>query len=392
MIKMPQLRRLYEAAQRDARPQRFFDDLASALQTRQLQLADFSLRGLFEQFIPDGRELVDSWNPRHGGEGESLQRLEESGAVTTGTFSRITGQIVYSAILDAFQAESFVFSPLVRTIPTQFNGEKIAGIARLGDEAEVVPEGRPYPQAGVAEDFVETPATTKRGMIVGLTREAVFFDRTNLLVQRTAEVGNWLGVNKEKRIIDCVIDENTQAHRYRWKGTTYATYQATTPWINTTATNPLVDWQSLDKAEQTMAGLVDPYTGEPILTDPRHLVVPRGLLYTARRITGATEIRVQTPGFATAGNPTETAASNPVNGYQVVSSNLLTSRLANKTCWFIGDVTKAFAYMENWPLAVVQAPANSEVEFTHDIVLRWKASERGAAATLEPRYMAKNAP
>jgi hypothetical protein len=392
MIKTTQLRRLYEAAQRDARPQRFFDDLGSALQSRQLQLADFSLRALFEQFIPDGRELVDSWNPRHGGEGHSLQRLEESGAVTTGTFSRITGQIVYSAILDAFQAESFVFTPLVRTIPTQFNGEKIAGIARLGDEAETVAEGRPYPHAGVAEDFLETPATTKRGMIVGLTREAVFFDRTNLLVQRTAEVGNWLGVNKEKRIIDCVIDENTQAHRYRWKGTTYATYQGAAPWINTTATNPLVDWQSLDKAEQTMAGLVDPYTGEPILTDPRHLVVPRGLLYTARRIIGATEIRVQTPGFATTGNPTETVASNPVNGYQVVSSNLLTSRLANKGTWFIGDVTKAFAYMENWPLSVVQAPANSEVEFTHDIVLRWKASERGAAATLEPRYMARNLP
>jgi hypothetical protein len=48
--------------------------------------------------------------------------------------------------------------------------------------------------------------------------------------------------------------------------------------------------------------------------------------------------------------------------------------------------------MENWPLAVVQAPANSEVEFTHDIVLRWKASERGAAATLEPRYMARSTP
>jgi hypothetical protein len=66
--------------------------------------------------------------------------------------------------------------------------------------------------------------------------------------------------------------------------------------------------------------------------------------------------------------------------------------LANKGTWFIGDVTKAFAYMENWPLSVVQAPANSEVEFTHDIVLRWKASERGAAATLEPRYMARNLP
>ncbi|MCY2964857.1 MAG: hypothetical protein NT069_14670 [Planctomycetota bacterium] len=392
MIKTTQLRRLHDAAVKDSRPQRFFDDFGEALRTRQLRLEEFSIRELFEQFIPDGRELVDSWNPRRGGEGHSLQLLEETGAITAGTFSRISGQLVYNAILEAFESEAFVFTPLVKTIPTQFNGEKIAGLAKLGDEAEIVAEGRPYPQAGIAEDYIETPATTKRGLIVGLTREAVFFDRTNLLVQRTAEVGNFLGVNKEKRVIDCLIDENTPAHRYRWKGTTYATYQTAVPWINTATVNPLVDWTSLDKAEQTMAGLVDPYTGEPILTDPRHLVVSRNLLYTARRIVNATEIRVQTPGFATAGNPTETSATNPVTGYQVVSSNLLTARLANKNHWFIGDISKAFAYMENWPLSVNQAPANSEVEFTHDVVLRWKASERGATATLEPRYMEKNTP
>lgn len=393
MIKTSQLRRLHEAACRDARPQRFFDDLSEALRTRQLRLEEFSIRELFEQFIPHGRELVDSWNPRHGGDGGySLPLLEETGAVSSGAFSRISGQLVYNAVLDAARSEAFVFTPLVKTIPTQFNGEKIAGLSRLGDEAEVVGEGRPYPQAGVSEDYIETPATTKRGLIVGLTREVVFFDRTGLLVQRTAEVGNFLGLNKEKRVIDCVIDENSAAHRYRWKGTTYSTYQAAAPWINITATNPLVDWTSVDKAEQTLAALVDPFTGEPILTDPRHLVVSRNLLYTARRIVNASEIRVQTPGFATAGNPSETAAANPVGNYEVVSSNLFTSRLANKNTWFVGDLSKAFAYMENWPISVVQAPANSEVEFTQDVVLRWKASERGAMATIEPRYMEKNTP
>ena len=36
--------------------------------------------------------------------------------------------------------------------------------------------------------------------------------------------------------------------------------------------------------------------------------------------------------------------------------------------------------MENWPITVTQAPSNSEAEFNQDIVLRFKASERGAAA------------
>ena len=58
--------------------------------------------------------------------------------------------------------------------------------------------------------------------------------------------------------------------------------------------------------------------------------------------------------------------------------------------WYLGNFRKAFAYMENWPITVTQAPQNSEAEFTQDIMIRFKASERGAAATLEPRYVVKN--
>jgi len=34
---------------------------------------------------------------------------------------------------------------------------------------------------------------------------------------------------------------------------------------------------------------------------------------------------------------------------------------------------------------VVQAPTNSEAEFSQDIVVRFKASERGVPAIVEPR-------
>ena len=58
--------------------------------------------------------------------------------------------------------------------------------------------------------------------------------------------------------------------------------------------------------------------------------------------------------------------------------------------WFYGNFQKAFAYMENWPITVVQAPVNSEVEFTHDIPFRWKASERGTPAVLDPRFVQRH--
>jgi hypothetical protein len=58
----------------------------------------------------------------------------------------------------------------------------------------------------------------------------------------------------------------------------------------------------------------------------------------------------------------------------------------------MGDFKRAFEWVSNWPITVVQAPSNSEPEFTQDIVLRWKASERGVCAVIDPRYvvMVKN--
>jgi hypothetical protein len=49
--------------------------------------------------------------------------------------------------------------------------------------------------------------------------------------------------------------------------------------------------------------------------------------------------------------------------------------------WFIGDFRKAFAYMENWPI-----PLDSKTQFRQDIVVRFKASERGAVAVINPCY------
>ena len=116
----------------------------------------------------------------------------------------------------------------------------------------------PYPHLGFGEDYIETPSTTKRGFIVPVTKEAIFFDRTHLVLSRAAEVGEVLGLNKEKRLIDLVIGVT---NNYKWKGTSYNTYQAATPWINSLATNELVDWTNVDKAEQLFADILDPEHG-----------------------------------------------------------------------------------------------------------------------------------
>lgn len=312
--------------------------------------------------------------------------MEAAGSVATNAFQNISGQIVYSTILEAYQAQDFVFTKLIPEQQTPFSGEKIAGISEIGDKAGVVNETDPYPLAGVSENWIQTPETKKRGFIVPVTREAIFFDRTGVLLQRCADVGKWMGVNREKRAIDCVIDENTTDHRYNWKGTTYASYQTTTPWDNVTASAALVDWTDLDEAEQTLNALTDPFTGEPILIDAKHLVCVRALQRTAERILTATEVRMTVPGYATTANPNQYVMANPyANKYQIVTSLLLAARLATDTTWFLGDISKYAKYMVNWPMSVKQAPPNSHDEFHRDIVQQYRADERGAYAVVEPR-------
>ena len=46
--------------------------------------------------------------------------------------------------------------------------------------------------------------------------------------------------------------------------------------------------------------------------------------------------------------------------------------------------------MEVSPITTAQAPVNNEMEFSNDIVARFKVSEWGVPAVFEPRKVVKN--
>jgi hypothetical protein len=384
-IKYRELRRRYEL---DG-PQSTVKHLSEALGQGHLKPEDFSLRDLAETLVPDGHQWVRMLDPRNSG-GVSL--LEAGEGIDVTAFLNITGQVIYAKILEAYSQEAFVVSRLVDTIPTRLDGEKIPGIGRLRDEVTEVHPGMPYPSLGFGEDYIETPSTTKHGLIVPVTREAIFFDRTNLVLGRAAEVGEVLGLNKEKRLIDLAIGAT---NHYKWKGTAYNTYYAEGaggPWVNVLADNELVDWTDVDAAEQLFAEILDPNTGEPVLVRPTTVLVMPAYRHAANRVFKAAEIT-----YTASGSPTATTAANPLGNYRVLDSRLVYRRIiasgvevaAAKQWWFLGDFRRAFAYMENWPITVTQSPSNSEADFNQDIVVRFKASERGAAAVLNPRYVVK---
>jgi len=376
-----ELRRRYELDGAD----RTVQHLSEALTTGELRPEDFSLRDLAEALVPDGRHWVRLLDPRSGG---SISVTEADGVDVT-AFLNVSGQVIYSKILDAYEQEAFVASKLVDTIPTRLDGEKIPGITKLGDVAEEVAPGMPYPHFGVGEDYIETPSTAKRGFIVPVTKEAIFFDRTHLVLSRAAEVGEALGLNKEKRLLDVIIG---QTNNYKPNGVVVNTYQTSSPWKNLLTGNELIDWTSVDAAEQLFAEILDPDTDEPVLVSCTTALVMPAYRHAAHRVFNASEIT-----YAASGSATSTIAANPLGNYRVQESRLAYRRVLAtgeaaddaKKCWFMGDLRKAFAYIENWPITVTQAPLGSEADFNNDIVLRFKASERGAAAVMNPRFVVK---
>jgi hypothetical protein len=361
--------------------------LTEALAAGDLRADDFSIRDLAEALVPDGRQWVRLLDPRAGG---GVSVLESTDGVDVTAFLNVTGQVVYSKILEAYEQEAFVATRLVATIPTRLDGERIPGVSRVADAIDEVPPGMPYPHLGFGEDYIETPGTAKRGFIVPVTKEAIFFDRTHLVLSRAAEVGEILGLNKEKRILDLVIGVT---NNYKHNGAEYNTYYASGgPWKNLLADNELVDWTNVDAAEQLFADILDPATGEPVLVRGTTVLVMPASRHAAHRVFNAAEVN-----YAASGAASSTTCANPLGHYRVHESRLAYRRImasgvaaadAQKH-WFVGDFRKAFAYMENWPITVTQAPLGSEAEFNNDVVLRFKASERGAAAVLNPRYVVK---
>ena len=78
------------------------------------------------------------------------------------------------------------------------------------------------------------------------------------------------------------------------------------------------------------------------------------------------------------------------SGLKILSSPYVKSRSSSSSRWWMGDFKQAIAYMEVWGIETLQASSNSEAEFTNDIMLRFKVSERGAAQIIQPRMVTQN--
>lgn len=377
--------------------------LTESLREGTLKPENFSLLELAYGFM--GEDFLAEMSQQETGHNvsEGIRLMQESGSGPSGVdstaFIDITGQIVYNKIMDAYNAPEFVADNFVEVVPTSFlDGEKIAGITAVKGQVKNVAEGSPYPEAAIGQDYIETPATTKQGLILSLTKETIAKDRTGVLLTRAANIGQRSRMDKENRIWDVVLGN---VNNYKWKGTTYNTFlsssNSATTWLNDGSGAPFTDWTSIEEVMVKAADIVNP--DQPDYNEPLPvadtfntlLAMPSNFM-KVKRVLGATQIRGQSGGS----NVNWTIGDNVVNGmFTPYISSIAYQRLIQtggitasnaKDYWFLGNPKKAFYYMEVWPIQVFQAPENSEPAFTRDIVTRWKISERGVAVVANPRY------
>lgn len=409
-ISRREIKALHEGYRRDHGEQAgramFRQHFKEALRDGHLKPSDFSIAELFEGMVPGGREILEHWRNPKSGDGDPAGLLEAgagtAGAVSYSDFSNVTGQIFFTEILQNYEDEEFAFSKAIDHKQSSIQDiEKIAGVSRLGDQFLEIGEDGEYQRLGVSENYIEVAAKKKRGAIVEVTKESVAGDLTGKLLENCGELGHFAGLNTEKRVIDAVIDENAGAasahnggHRYTWKGTAYATYQTSAPWVNKKTSNALVDYLNFKESYKQLAAITDPFTGEPILIQPDTVIVAPDLVWEAERILSATMNRTVTPGYATTANPVQTEGPNLVSAVmgklKVLTSRLLKARLATDTDWFVGNPRKAVRRYYNWDITPQQRGAGTDADFYRDVVVQYKVSYKDCLATIEPRVMQKS--
>ncbi|MGH8356223.1 MAG: hypothetical protein ACRESF_01905 [Pseudomonas sp.] len=391
---------------------------------------EYSLRGLAEAIM--GHEFVEDYFHPAGGNGFDFSNrhlleaaIDPTAFVDISTFNLGVAGLVNAKIMERFNAPDYIGVELVEIVPTNQNGHKRIGIANQSGTTKASKGRQPgeqHQEVGYGEMYQTTPITVEQAEKVMVTKEAVFFDLTGDVLRGGEAIGDDLKYGQERDIAASVLGVTNLASKYNFNGTSYETYQSSSPWVNTQANGIVAgsfDITNIDKARQLFFGMTDPVTareirvvGKAILVNPYQELLLRAQLYTAQISIGSQNTSAGFPSWwQQAGNDLAqlganmgqtgpftvipmtsiwynmlTASATAANGY-----NGLAQSAANaKQYWYIGDFPRAFEWQENWPLTPWQAAADEFIMKDRGLLAAYGANYRGSMFVKEPRYVVQN--
>ena len=378
--------------------QRFFAESLEILRSGQINYNRISIRSLFENFtsvdgefdLTRGRQLVDAMNPRFQTGGVLI---EAGGAVNTGAFSNIIGQITYSTVLTSFEQPEFFAMDLFEIVPaTTQQPEIVPGVSMIGDVAEDVGEDMEYPRVGLSEEFITIPRKIKDGYILPITEEAVFEDKTGLIMRNANMANQSMAITLEKELLDTALGVDTSYSRNG--GAQQATYGDTHnqgDFDNLAASNALVDYRNVESATLLFDDMTDPNTAEPVMIGGElDIIVPTALELTVGNVLNSVSLKLG----ADSGSVQMLTGNNVLSvqsrrSFTPRSSQWVKNRTSSASTWFIGAFKRAFQYHEIWPIQVFRMDRNSEAGFSRDIITQIKVRRKGVPAVVSPWHVIK---
>lgn len=341
-------------------------------------LGGFSLREAWEVFIgPVDATMQRAMRGPGGLIGNPL--IED---VNSWAFTAVTQAVLVAQVMAAYDDAPSVLDKLVSPYPSRNRTEKIVGFTTAGG-IRTTPEGQEYARTGFTDRVTEAPEPEKRGFQIDITDEAVRFDRTGQIMIRARQAGDELKADREYYGMMAIQD---QAACYAFyphvaatptQTTLYRTSAAGTAWynksVNAKSSNALVNWAQVQALWALWAAIKNE-SGNPILVQPRVLLVPNALVGNAQYAVNSTQSEMRgTAATATVQNWIVGNIADKVFGGQVevvTSPHLDGVSAAN---WYLGDFKRQFVEQVVIPTEVREIPGNPSRDIVSSFVARRKS-------------------
>lgn len=307
-------------------------------------------------------------------------------------FTDTVAGLVDAMTMEGYQDPIYIGDEVFETVDARVNGGYAIGVMNDGKTSGDLLDGQPYPTVGLKETKVHIPDNQRHGNVIQINERVFTYDLTGQVQEMCLNAGNAVRRNKEIRQADTALGVTNTYERDGVSSNTFLTAAGTVPnnYVNS-STNPLTDWNAIDRGLQVLWGNTDPGTGFEISIPIEGLDL---LVMYQKRFNASTILQPEWIRQSTNSAVDLRQAKSPIPSLNMIVANQIWyNRLiaagVNTTNapqrWQMGKFKKAFKYRSIVPFQVNSAPLSSE-DVRLDIVSIYIAREIGTSWVKEPRY------